>query len=269
MHKIPNKFKRVVVISDLHCGHQVGLTPPDWQYRKVKMDVAKQNKYADVQDQCWKFYEKTILSLQPIDILVVNGDAIDGNEPKSGGIELIHTCRDKQSTMAADAIRLAKAKQIVMTYGTGYHTGIAEDWENNVAGLVGAKKIGAHEWIDVNGLIMDFKHKVGSSGVPHARGTSIAKAKLWNNLWALHSMQPLADVLIRSHVHYHFYVGDPHFLAMTTPALQAMGSRFGSRECEGEVHFGLVHFDIVNKENYVWHKHIAKISAQATHALKL
>ena len=64
-----------------------------------------------------------------------------------------------------------------------------------------------------------------------------------------------ANVIIRSHVHYHEFSGNPTHIAMTTPALQGWGSKYGERQCSGIVDIGLVQFDISEGE-YSWKCHL-------------
>ena len=52
--------------------------------------------------------------------------------------------------------------------------------------------------------------------------------------------QPNSQILIRSHVHYFKFTGDVNFLAMTTPALQGWGSKYGVRQCEGLINVGVL-----------------------------
>jgi hypothetical protein len=171
--------------------------------------------------------------------------------------------------MAAACIEIASAPKIIMTYGTPYHSGTGEDFENLVKDYVKADKIGSHEWADVNGVIFDIKHKVGSSSIPHGRYTAIARENLWSMIWAERDEQPKSDIIIRSHVHHLGYVGNGDFLGITTPALQAQGTKFGSRQCSGVVDFGLISFDIDSDGRYEWRPHLAKIIAQKAHAIKL
>ena len=262
--------KRLVVISDLHCGANTGLTPPDWQYRYIKNDRTKHNKYATLQKQCWDFYEDTIQRLKPIDILIVNGDCIDGRGEKSGSIELIETDRQVQAEMAAEAISRASAKNIIMTYGTTYHVSSnGEDFENLVKSYVKADSLGAHEWVNVNGLIFDFKHHLGSSSVPYGRHTAVSRDYNWNVLWAERDEQPKAKILCRSHVHYFSFAGNKDFLGLTTPALQSQGTRFGARICSGTVDFGMVVFDVSPDGSYTWKPILANIVAQKAKAIIL
>lgn len=259
------RFKRNVVIADAHCGHRVGLTPPQYQ------SAIQGHKYHRIQVETWGLYTGIIDSLKPIDNLFVNADMVDGKGDRSGGSELITPDMRIQVDMAREVILYAEADAIVMTRGTPYHVSPGgEDWEDVLAREVEAKKIGDHEWIDVNGVVFDMKHKVGSSSIPHGRGTPIAKEKLWNMIWADHEDQPKSDIIIRSHVHYHYLVGEPpRWIGMTTPALQAMGSKFGARQCSGHVDWGLVHFDIKDNGEWEWKSHIIPVVSQKASALQL
>ena len=258
-----------MIFPDPHCGSQIGLCPPEWSQQFVKENIAKHNKFADVRKQCWEFYEKTVSKLGHIDIAILMGDLIEGRGERSGGTELLTTDRIKQCAIAERCIDELRADKKIMVYGTDYHTGSYERWESIIADNIGAEKIGSHEWLDINGVVFDIKHHLGSSSIPHGRYTALAKEKLWNNLWSLRDEQPKADVFIRAHVHYHVYCGDNDFLAMTAPALQGMGSRYGSDRCSGTVDFGLVVFDIDSKGGYTWQSYIAKLEAQKAKALKL
>ena len=254
MQKKKRNFTRALAIADLHSGHRVGLTPPDWHYKGEFAKGGNNSKISKIQRELWGFYAKTIDSLRPIDCLIVNGDAIDGKGKRTGSSEQAVADRNEQCLMAAECINYAKAKKVYMTYGTPYHTGQDEDWEDVVASHVkNLVKIGSQEWIEINGVVFDVKHKVSASSIPHGKMTPLARAKLWNTIWhAEHEQQPNADVLIRSHVHYHCFCGESGWLALTTPALQGFGSKFGARQCEGKVGIGVTVFDIKKNGDYKW-----------------
>jgi hypothetical protein len=265
-------------MGDLHCGALIGLTHPDWQ-QNIKdgiKDVNKRDKYARITHALWKQYKAYLKMLEPINVLFVNGDMIDGNGHRSGGTELITTDRTTQAEMATKAInevRLHAVKRgfkIIGTYGTAYHTGQAEDFENIVARDADFTKIGSHEWPEVNGKIFDLKHHIGNTSVPYGKGTALAKSGNWNDIWAIDDMQPRADIVLRSHVHRFYECRDLNKMHMTLPALCGMGSKFGSRICEGVVHFGLVHFDIDHHGNVVdWDVHAEPIAEQKATTTKL
>jgi len=245
--------KRIVIIADMHCGHRAGLTPP--QYRHAAGDDHIWQKYTRVAEEAWGLYAEEARRLVPIDCLVVNGDAIDGRGEKSGGCEALTVDRNEQCKIAIECIKLWEAPKIYMTRGTPYHAGDIESWEDSVAEKVGAK-IGDHEWVDVNGYIFDVKHFVGGSQIPHGRYTAVARDALWNSLWAEALDQPRADMIVRSHVHYCItgsnWSGEKHREFLVTPALQAMGTRFGAQRMSGIVTWGLVAFDIDTEGRIAW-----------------
>lgn len=249
--------RRVLACSDLHCGHKVGLTPPAWW-------VSSDRVIGQVQREFWVWWEQTLAGLGPFDAALVLGDMIDGRGERSGGTELITTDRMEQCQIAAACLRaipMTENGRMVGVKGTPYHTGDSEDYEDIVAGLLGNMTIGGHEWADAGGVVFDLKHKVGGSQIPHGRHTAIAKERLWNILWSEREYAPRADIILRGHVHYHNFCGGSDWLAMTLPALQGPGSKYGVRQCSGTVDFGFVVFEIDNNGGYTWTPHLLNIQA--------
>lgn len=237
-------FKRVVVLADLHCGHRVGLTPPDWQ------SDAPGGKYLLIQQQLWEAYAGWIEQAKPIDYLFVNGDSIDGKGDRSGGTELITSDREKQCRMAHDAITICEVPghNIVMTKGTGYHVGNDEDWEEILSEYLDAKACKSHEWPSIDGIVFDLKHQpAGSTNV--AYNSVIGKDKLSNVIWEEYNAQPKAQVIIRSHLHRASSVCEPLWVGILTPALQGAGTKFGARRCSMRVDFGITVIDIHQGES--------------------
>jgi hypothetical protein len=258
--------KRVVIVSDFHSGHQAGLTHPDFD--ACPSAAGHRRDLYNLRRQCWNFYKDKIDALKPIDALIVNGDAIEGKGSRSGGTELITSDRTEQEGMASEAIKYAEAEMIVMSFGTPYHTGDLEDWESQVAKNVKARKIGGHDWLDVNGLIFDYRHYIGSSSVPYGRSTQISKERVWNLLWAEHGEYPKSDVIVRSHVHYFRAVIQFGWMGIVTPALQYYGTKYGTRKISGTVDFGLLSFDVEDKDNFTWAYHIWKPRRSRHHIIK-
>ncbi len=248
------RTKRVAIIADLHCGHRAGLTPPRWRYR-VDSDQHIWHKFSKIQDEAWAKYRKIVRAVGKVDILIVNGDTIDGRGERSGGVELITGDRNEQVAMAVECIKVWTADKVRMVRGTPYHTGDIESWEDLVAQQVGAK-IGDHEWFSVNGRVFDCKHHIGGSSVQYGRLTQANKDELWNLVWAELEQQPRGDYFIRSHVHYcegsFKWVKGVRKQVIITPALQTMGTRFGARRCSGIVHWGLVALDVHPKGFISW-----------------
>lgn len=241
--------KRVLIISDKHCGSTVGLTPPFWHQSTLNVEL-------------WNLFVSMIDNVRPIDVLIDNGDGIDGKASRWGSTGLITADRKEQCDMAVECIEVVGAKEVYLTRGTAYHSGRSEDWEDIVAERLKAP-IEDQLWVDVNGVVFDVKHFVSASQVPYGRHTAIAKDRVWNLLWAEMGQQPKSDVFIRSHVHSFNYAGGASWLAMTTPALQGLGSKFGSRIPSGTVDFGIVWVDIDENGNIEnWDHEVILIESQ-------
>lgn len=253
-------MRRLLAIGDLHCGHLMGLTHPDFDATPKRNDTHRFKLYRE-RRRMWKFFAETVSRLKP-EILIVNGDAIDGKGKKSGGTELLTTDRTEQVDMAGAAIESVGASQVYMTFGTPYHTGQYEDWEREIAKAVKAAKIGGDDSLSVNGLVFNYRHYIGRSSIPHGKYTPIARDRLWNVLWNDRGEYPKAHVILRSHVHYFAYCGDADWLAMTLPALQGYGTKYGARQMSGMVDFGLVWFDIMDRKDFTWHYKVMRYKSK-------
>lgn len=242
--------KRILVVSDFHSGHEVGLTPPAWNPDSEADHSAKYRSYM------WTRYTEAVKELKPIDVVVANGDLIDGRGERSGSVELITVDRRSQAKMASECIKVAEAPTIIITRGTDYHVGHEESWEDLVADFCRDAdhrvEIGDIRNLDVNGLMFNFRHHIGGSQTPIGRSTPLTREAAWNALWNVRQGFPLSDVIVRSHVHYHTYAGGPGWLAMTTPGLQGYGTRYGERRMSGLIDFGFVYFDVTSKEDFSW-----------------
>ena len=255
-------MKRVVACGDSHCGHKAGLTPPQYQYPARSSASRRVKQWGQIQSELWAFWKQKVEQLKPIDVLLINGDAMDGKGSRSGGTELLTADLHEQAEMAVGCFSWVEAGSIIMTYGTPYHVNAQDgtDYEGVVARELGAQ-IGGHEWVEVNGCVFDIKHKIGGSQVPHGRHTAIARERLWNVLWNERDYAPKADVILRSHVHYFSFCGSSNWAAFTLPALQGPGSKFGVRQCSGLIDFGFLSFDTYDDGCYNWSSHILKIKA--------
>jgi hypothetical protein len=252
---------RVLIMSDKHCGHKSGLTHPDFDSRPNNIESTNY-KYWRIRNKEWNWFSDMMEKLKPIDVAIVNADNIDGRGDKSGGTELLLRDRNEQVDCAIACIEEIGAKDILMTYGTPYHTGSMEDWEDQIAKGVNAVKIESHGHAELNGLVFDYRHHVGRSSVPYGKFTAIAKEKLWNQLWAERGEYPSADVIVRSHAHYLAFCGGPGWLAVTTPGLQGYWSKYGSRRVSGDVDFGLVWFDIKDRKEWSWDYRVKRLRSK-------
>lgn len=199
----------------------------------------------------------------PIDLLIVNGDCIDGRGERNGGTELTTNKRQEQVEMAIELLKPWEARKAVFLAGSPYHTGHLEDWENMIAEAFDAE-LESHACIKIadENVVIDVKHKIGRSTIPHGRATAVLREKLWNALQAVREEAPLADMVVRSHVHYFIEINDADGIAMITPALQAARTHYGEREVSGTVDWGPVYFEADSGEiETSGRKYVKKIEA--------
>jgi len=268
-------FKRNLVMADLHCGHLIGLTPPKWWEQFIPGHTDEEGEPATsrqaaavIEQELWEWFASEVDALKPIDNLFANGDLIDGKGEKSGGTELRVSDRNHQCQMAAECLLYPEAERIYITYGTPYHSGQSEDFEDNVAEKVGAVEIGSQLWVEVNGVVFDLKHQVGRSSVPYGGLTPIAKEAIINQLEAEKEEEPNSDILIRSHTHQFWHCGNGDWLALTTPALQAKGTKFGARRVVGGIQIGFVYFDVYEDGSFRWQARRIKLASQRPQVLQ-
>ena len=260
-------MQRGLIESDYHSHHRAGLNAPDFWMPESGANKA----WGKLQRELWNARCEILEKIGPVDFHAINGDAIDGRGEASGSTELLaDPSWLNQIDNAEQVARQVKFKgepRIIMSRGTGYHVGKLDDYEDLLAENLGAT-IKDHPFFEVDGVIFDMKHKVGSSSVPHGRGTSISKDRLWNVLWAERGDQPKADVYIRSHAHYFSYVGGAGWVAMITPALQAAATKYGGRVCSGTVDWGVITFDVEDGE-FDWTAHLVNLKSNKVKAVKL
>ena len=240
--------KRVLALACLHCGSLVGLTPPAWW---LPIDT-HMTETRNLQKEMWTTYRRMLRQIGEVDMLIVDGDAIDGKAYRQGGRKLITADRDEQVDIALSVLSYVDARETVVVAGTPYHTGKGELCEKRLARALNAE-FRLQAFIHVNDSAwFDVRHQIPGSSIPHGRATPILRASLWNGLWAAKGNQPKANVTLRAHVHYHvgaFYKG---WVGMTLPALQAPATEYGGLACDGTVDWGMVLFEVTKKGNVAW-----------------
>lgn len=231
----------VLLESDMHCGHVAGLTPPDYQLVvSESAEMTHHNKWARHEKEIWEWRAHIIDTLKPIDVHIHNGDAVDGKGHITGGTEELTTEVLKQCDMAVECLRYSEASCYYLTFGSAYHSGDVEDFEQVVASKLHAK-IGSHDWLEFNHCVLDLKHHQSNTKNPY---TSLQNEIDRNREWSINGEQPLANVLIRSHTHRFHMCQSEGILGISTPALQGYGSKFGARKCVFKVHIGLIFIKI-------------------------
>ena len=177
-----------VIISDLHCGSLVGLTPPN----RIQPEVEK------TQLPLWAWYKNEIEKLGAVDFVVGNGDLVDG-EGKKDTIGHVTTNTKKQREMAIECLEKIDAKKYYFTYGTPFHATGSEDYEESIAEHFNTE-IKDMLYLEIEGHLCRFRHHAGRSDIPYGQGTQLYKEVIRDMLQAIEEETEAAKFLFSSHV---------------------------------------------------------------------
>lgn len=242
------KSKKIVIVSDYHMGSKAAM----W-------NVGGNAVQLELRDR----YHETVKAWKRPDIIVMNGDGIDG-PGKRNNFDIHETDVSVQAQVAAGFINEFKANEGFIVAGTDYHVAGDHDHEYIIGKCLESDWDGKVHWellLKVNGYRIHFRHHHSSSGIKHGRFTAMARDRGWFESEAFFQDAPKVDLLVRSHVHYFTWQEDSFSMGLTTPALQARGSRHGTLRCNGHVDFGAVRLTIdakgglIGRDVMIWPIH--------------
>ena len=179
------------------------------------------------------------------DILVLNGEPIDGGNRKTNASSVWTSNIQHQLDDAERLLRMYKWTEIVMTRGSRYHVSVDNDFHEEIlahklkalaySGLWGealnnkkdAKSLNEtpnqytdfYLWFTINGRRFSVCHHVGYNRTELYRTTAIGREaavmKFAEGKW--YPKGESVDVIVRSHVHYYIQVRFRNQIALTTP----------------------------------------------------
>jgi hypothetical protein len=233
------RFKRLVVVSDLHCGHIFGLTPPDWRYNQ---NTQHKKLIYTIQQELWDWFEVEINKCKPINYCVCNGDAVEG-PGKKNEIEISEPDMYYQEKMATHVLKFINPKEkFLLTYGTPYHVVSTLKHENVIADNLGTE-IATSKDFEIYGKSFNIKHHTSKSSIAYGQGTLIQKRAVWELLRNAINRDAPTDFVIRSHIHEYILIQSKLPTCITTPALQASDTLYGMK-FDSWYDIGFIHIDI-------------------------
>lgn len=207
-------MKKIAVVSDLQCGSAFGMLPPD--FVSGAGAPVSQNSGQRYLWSCWDDYCGVVEEFKP-DIILSNGDLIDGPQRKQEGSELCLNLLHDQERAAIQCLKVLKSAapkaKWYFTQGTEYHVGRAALHEEHIAEIMGGQRYQSIPgssgilvkevlWLNVEGVIVEASHHIGVTQGFY-RLTQLDKEMQWSAMAAKDDTKgvPKADLLIRSHVH--------------------------------------------------------------------
>lgn len=207
-------MKRIFVTGDLHSGSIFGLLPPGYER------ADKQGKGYLGRSFLWKQFQKCCKDSAGCDVVIVNGDVIDGKQEAQRQTEMNLAGIDEQINAAEEVLRQlkpAKNAKWYFTQGSEYHDQKGCPAVEELASRFNAVKPtpadnfggGARSWevldLDVEGVILNVQHTISvSSGF--YRTTAYDREGVWSALAGKAGKVPKADCVIRSHAHMFVHV---------------------------------------------------------------
>lgn len=217
--------KSVYIVSDIHDGSIMAVCSP----KPYNSDLKTYYKPNSLQKDLYRIWLESIDNLeQHPNICVVNGEPIDGGNPKQQGNQSWSTNLADQATDAINLLHKIPSKEFMFIKGSGYHVTIqGTSIEQFIAERMNAVKYSIFEgmeeskadyWanVEINGKIFSFTHHIPYAKFYAYRPTPLGKEIALMSLDKGRSLK--YDVVVRSHVHYYIEIRSAHTYAFTTGA---------------------------------------------------
>jgi hypothetical protein len=253
--------KRIVFVSDLHCGSEVGLR------------LKPQNQTQRMLKEIWL---DTIAYFGPSpDVLVCVGDANDGQDPKGRDCQVNSV--PWQIEEAEAMLLLWKPKRVEIIEGTAYHTGDTTAQEQFLAGYINRRGIPCqfHRKLRarVNGWFkFQARHFIHSSQLPHGIFTSPARSQAGQvqnaAIEARQAKKPPTwpQLSVFGHTHQYAFGKSAQGAFLKLPCWQATGGKFGDLKCDGHIDLGASQIVIGEREVDGWTEdtryHVARLESR-------
>lgn len=210
-------IRQAIVISDLHCGCQFGLCPPEG----LTLDGGGHYEPSKLQLKVWewwtKFWQEWVQKVTRGEryALILNGDTTDGRH--HGSTTQISQNLSDQKRLAAEILFpvIEHAECLYMVRGTEAHVGAAGENEEMLGETLCAVQdaTGNHTRLELslrlggdNGALCNIMHHIGTTSRTHYEssapmgemGEILTEAGRWN--------EEAPDFIIRSHRHRHIKI---------------------------------------------------------------
>lgn len=187
-------MQRILILGDLHAGSHVAPWPTSW------LPGEPSHRISRYLTDCLAHLGA---NLEPIDLLILNGDLIDGPQRKSGGMGVFSPrLRDQVSgAMELLAPIVKKASKTIRVEGTPYH----DDDHDPLFALderFGIKHVAQVFDLELpGGGILNVAHHPGGGSTLY-KGTKASRELMQACLAAARRKVPGTRWVVRSHLHH-------------------------------------------------------------------
>lgn len=185
------------IVSDTHCGCRVALTPPTY-WTKTTSDGVKWLW------KCWKSFYKDCPSM---DLLILNGDLIDGKQYRSQSTGILTASLGEQVEIAIECLAplIERATKVIRIEGTPYHESFdgplkTFDEHYNIKTPQSYNETIVRDIELDKHALLNVKHQPEGSSALY-RGTTMDRELMWAKITEACKNIPKATHIIRSHLH--------------------------------------------------------------------
>lgn len=219
--KTKSPSRLLVVLSDLHCGSDVGLLP-----QEVELEDGQTIGYGKNQWQKWLWAQwlemqewvEQVADGDQFDFLA-NGDILEGIHHRSD--EVVAAKIMEHCAIAAACLRpiVDAASKVYATRGTQAHV---RDLETFIMRHLGREK--AHDFIQfrLNGVLVDARHHMPTSGRVHLEASALSIIAANNRSNAVRCGHTPARIFLRGHRHVPGVYSDGETMVAVTGAWQGL-----------------------------------------------
>ncbi len=207
--------RSIAFISDLHVGSRYAICPDE--FVTAEGQVVRPSAGQTVLNDHFRAFAKKCDELG-VDTVVVNGDALHGQNVQEQGVGLSTSNMDEQVDMGVTVLRpLVKNRKLLMLSGSGYHKSVrGMNPEKCVCDKLEGTWLGPLANVQFKPSKRVFNILHGYSGSAIYREMILAREGFFMK-WAQGSEKlPKVDLLIRGHLHnfIHIHENDMHLLQL-------------------------------------------------------
>lgn len=204
----------------MHVGSSMGLCLPE--YTLATGQTVKYNNPQCVLYDVWEEMCDYVNEGGRPDLLIGNGDIVDGKNSQDEGIGCWTTDLNEQANMGSILFKMTKSRNYAVLKGTKYHCGVNANGDQLVCDKVGGDWKGISHLFKIEGITMHMRHKISTANkretehgaLARERTTVITEYPTYGNI----------DILARSHRHSYCYCGKYKELDLVTPCFKAPDS---------------------------------------------
>jgi predicted phosphodiesterase len=223
------EMTRWLHLSDIHGGSKEAPATHEGD--------AKRNPIMDTLTDEWY---KMVDTVGRVDVVVLNGDLIDGVNYKEEGVGTWTTDIKEQKDDVRDLIRSIRCRNYIVIRGSQYHRGKNYDGDSAIAEALGCEK--AYDEVKITSskdkVSMHLCHHINVSGIQSYRTTAIAREMMVAVLGEEHFGK--FDVIVRGHAHYYCLVDTGSHYGVILPCWKGRDAYVKQKSLCWNPHIGYV-----------------------------